>query len=84
VVGGRVVDGARLHGAASPIRARRLPDLLKEAPSDGVADEDEPEKTAACTHRVAHLVCEPFCPSRRRATSWVAERIEYEFAVAAR
>ena len=84
VVGGRVVDGARLHARVAALRGRdALAELFQEAPFDGVPAADRP-KVARRRRMPGSRGTRRRSARRTAASAWVPERIEYEFAVSGR
>jgi hypothetical protein len=80
VVGGRVVDGARLHTRLASLRQRNaLQEFFREAPFQDVSPPDRPKVIRALTNWLAWYAAR--FSETEGPSAWVPERIEYEFAV---
>jgi hypothetical protein len=81
VVGGRVVNGAKLHGRLAPLQDRgALAEFFQEAPFDAVSTADRPKVIRALGVWVSWY-SSLFSETEGSSSAWVSERIEYEFAV---
>jgi len=83
VIGGRVIDGARLHARVAPLRERdAVAEIFREAPFEAIAEGDRPKVVAALTTWIAWYSTR--FSEANGPSAWVPERIEYEFAVSGR
>lgn len=80
VVGGRALDGARLHARLAPLRSHNaLGEFFQEAPFDQITGNNREKVFHALTAWLTWY--EQFYPEATAATAWVPERMEYTFAV---
>jgi hypothetical protein len=83
VVGGRVVDGTQLYNRLALLRDRdALAEFFRESPFETISAADRENVIRAFTRWLAWYVTR-FGQANDRS-AWVSERIEYEFAVAAK
>ncbi|MEO8338327.1 MAG: hypothetical protein ABI604_01255 [Nitrospirota bacterium] len=80
VVGGRALDGVRLHTRLAALHARNaLGEFFQEPPFNQITGNDQPKVIQAITSWLTWH--DTFFHQNAALTAWIPERMEYEFAV---
>lgn len=80
VVGGRALDGIRLHTRLTGLRSHNaLAEFFQESPFNQITGNDQQKIIQAITAWLTWY--DTFYQEAAAATAWIPERMEYEFAV---